>query len=175
MSADRFSEMLTGGHPNSLGRTEEVVSQVLRDKARLSELYDCYFEDDEVVRLRTSSAFKRIAKQQPDWLVSYVDRFTSDVAEIDQASKQWTLAQLFGLLVTQMTPTQRAAAVKVMQRNLERSQDWIVLNLTMQTLAVWATTDTRQAQWLVPQLKKLSSDSRKSVAKRARKLLARLA
>lgn len=51
---DDFEEMLTGGHPNSLGRTVEVVDAVLADRARLARLYACYFSDDEVVRLRTS-------------------------------------------------------------------------------------------------------------------------
>ena len=43
--------MLTGGHPNSLGRTIEVVETVLADEARMEELFGCYGSVDEVVRL----------------------------------------------------------------------------------------------------------------------------
>lgn len=35
----QFEEMLTGGHPNSLGRTVEVVELVLLSQARLTDLY----------------------------------------------------------------------------------------------------------------------------------------
>jgi hypothetical protein len=39
MTSESFEEMLTGGHPNSLGRTIEVVDIVLSNPARLSDLY----------------------------------------------------------------------------------------------------------------------------------------
>ena len=41
-----FEEMLTGGHPNSLGRTKEVVEIVLADHSRFEELYRCYTSVD---------------------------------------------------------------------------------------------------------------------------------
>ncbi len=44
--AEEFEAMLTGGHPNSLGRTLEVVDAVLADRSRLTELVACYFSDD---------------------------------------------------------------------------------------------------------------------------------
>jgi|GEM_PF-4906833 len=43
MPNETFETMLTGGHHNSLGRTEEVVDLVLADETRLEELYNCYF------------------------------------------------------------------------------------------------------------------------------------
>ena len=42
-SEERFEEMLAGGHPNSLGRTVEVVDAVLAKPSRLSELYAATF------------------------------------------------------------------------------------------------------------------------------------
>ena len=66
MSAESFETMLSGGHHNSLGKTIEVVEIVLSNPTKLEELYNCYFCNDEVVRLRTSNAVKRISKQHPD-------------------------------------------------------------------------------------------------------------
>jgi hypothetical protein len=60
-SDEAFEIMLTGGHPNSLGRTTEVVKKILENPELLENLYQCYFSRDEVVRLRTSNAFKRVA------------------------------------------------------------------------------------------------------------------
>lgn len=57
---ERFEAMLSGGHPNSLGRTVEVVAKVLERPERFEELFRCYQSDDAVVRLRTSSAMKRV-------------------------------------------------------------------------------------------------------------------
>lgn len=171
---ESFVAMLTGGHPNSLGRTIEVVEIVLADQSRFEELYQCYFDDDEVVRLRTSSAMKRICKEHPEWLVPYIDRFLTEISRINQASTQWTLAQLFLWLDERLSDLQRQQAVDVLKTNLTRSNDWIVLNHTMETLATWAKEDDNLWVWLKPHLERLAGDSRKSVAKRAGKLLASL-
>jgi hypothetical protein len=165
-----FATMLSGGSPNSLGRTLEVVEHILADSSLVEQLYQCYFDDDPVVRLRVSNAMKRICAEHPDWLVPYIDRFLSEISGIDQASTQWTLAQLFLALQDRLTAAQRAAAVDVMKRNLTTSNDWIVLNQTMQTLGKWAKADTDLQGWLLPHVQRLKDDSRKSVASSAAKL-----
>ncbi|NJO81445.1 MAG: hypothetical protein HC828_00920 [Blastochloris sp.] len=174
MAVEKFEDMLTGGHPNSLGRTIEVVDIVFDNRKKLDELYNCYFSDDEVVRLRTSNALKRVAREKPEWLVPYIDKLINVISKIDQASTQWTLANLFETLSTDMTPVQMKKAKEILKRNLESHDDWIVLNNTMQTLGAWASADTKLKDWLIPHLDKLSSDSRKSVSGRAKKLIAKL-
>jgi len=81
-----FEDVLSGGHPNSLGRTLEVVDAVLADRSRLEDLYRCYFSTDEVVRLRVSSAMKRVTIERPDWTMDFIEGLQSEVAAIDQAS-----------------------------------------------------------------------------------------
>ena len=169
--SESFESMLSGGHPNSLGRTLEVVDAVLQDPETLARLLACYSSADAVVRLRTSNALKRLTRQHPEWLAPYIDRLVNDISTIDQASTQWTLASLFGLLETRMTPAQKRKARAIMQHNLQNHDDWIVLNTTMDTLAAWAAEDKRLTAWLEPQLQRLSQDRRKSVARKAGRLL----
>ena len=171
MSPEPFIVMLTGGHPNSLGRTIEVVEIVLADRSRLDELYHCYFSEDEVVRLRTSNGMKRIAKAEKRWLVPYIDRFLNEIAAIDQASAQWTLAQLFLELQEFMDDEQMAQARAHLKKNLVAHNDWIVLNQTMATLGEWAKTDEPLREWLYPELLRLEKEPRNSIAKRAHRLL----
>jgi len=169
---ERFEDMLTGGHPNSLGRTIDVVEAVLADRSRLEELFQCYQSDDAVVRLRTSNALKRVEADRHDWLVPFLDRLIDDIGALDQPSAQWTLAQLFRRLQTDMSPGQRERAKAILRRNLETHDDWIVLNTTMETLHEWAKDDAELATWLREQLARLSRDPRKSVSARAKKLIA---
>lgn len=169
--AEAFEAMLTGGHPNSLGRTVDVVEQVVADPERFDELYRCYRSNDAVVRLRTSSAMKRVEAENHRLLVPYIDRFIDEIGTLDQASAQWTLAQLFDRLAADMNPAQHAAALAIMKRNLAHHDDWIVLNATMQTLAAWAEGDQALKLWLKPHLERLSANRRKSVASRATKAL----
>ncbi|GAA4272307.1 hypothetical protein U6A24_21030 [Aquimarina gracilis] len=166
-----FEERLKGGHPNSLGNTVEVVEEVLKENELFNELFNCYFSNDEVVRLRTSNAMKRVCKEKKQLLTSYLDRFITEISKIDQASTQWTITQLFGMLNQEMTEQQIEAAKKIMKSNLENHKDWIVLNTTMDTLGKWSKKDAELKEWIFPHLERLSSDSRKSVAGRAKKIL----
>ena len=166
--------MLSGGHPNSLGRTLEVVDAVLADRSRLADLYRCYFSSDEVVRLRVSNAMKRVTIEHPDWTMEFIDGLQSEIAAIDQASTQWTLALLFDLLEDRLSPDQRFRAIGIMTDNLECHSDWIVLNNSMKVLGSWARNDPELARWLQPHAARLVHDERKSVASNARKLLDQL-
>ena len=170
--ADEFEQMLTGGHPNSLGRTVEVVDAVLADRSQLRALFACYFSNDEIVRLRVSSAMKRVTIAQPEWTIEFMDQLQSEVAAIDQASTQWTLALLFDLTKDLQTPAQQTRSVEIMQGNLAHHDDWIVLNNSMQVLHDWSIDDPALADWLAPHLERLTHDRRKSVAARSTKLLA---
>ena len=71
MQHESSEAMLTGSHHNSLGRTVEIFDNVMTTPERLDEIYGCYFSQDEVVRLRTSSVFKHISIQEPEWLIPY--------------------------------------------------------------------------------------------------------
>lgn len=162
--------MLAGGHPNSLGRTGEVVQAVLADRTRLDELFRCYRSADPVVRLRTSSSIKRLEAVRHAWLLPFVDHLIDDVGLLDQASARWTLAHLLLRLAPDLTTHQRARAEALLKRNLVEDGDWIVLINTMETLAAWAAEDAALQAWLQPRLARLAADPRRSVAARARKL-----
>lgn len=172
--AETFEVMLTGGHPNSLGRTVEVVDLVLADRDRLAELFQCYSSADEVVRLRVSSAMKRVTTAHPDWTMDLMDHLQDEVAAIDQASTQWTLALLFDLTRALLSDEQRARAVEIMQHNVATHEDWIVLNNSMKVLGAWAEGDDELRRWLRPELERLADDPRRSVASNARRVLSQL-
>ncbi len=168
---NNFEERLKGGHPNSLGNTIEIVEEVLMDETKFDDLFQCYFSKDEVVRLRTSNALKRICREEKTIIVPYIDRLINDISQIDQASTKWTLSQLFGMLEEDMNKKQIEKAKNIMKNNLEKHTDWIVLNMTMETLAKWAQNDEELKKWLKPQFEKLSKDKRKSVSNKANKLM----
>ena len=169
-----FENRLKGGHPNSLGKTVEVVEEVLASPELFDELFNCYFSNDETVRLRVSSAMKRVCKENKPLLLPYIDRFLTEIAAIDQASTQWTLAQLFQVMEKDMSESQIIAAKKLLKKNLEHHDDWIVLNQTIATLGDWSENDAQLRDWMIPQLERLSSDKRKSVAGRAKKMLKKI-
>ena len=171
---DTFEDMLTGGHPNSLGRTLEVVDLVLKAPERFDELFNCYKSADEVVRLRVSNAMKRVEAENQLLLIPYIDRLIGEIGSLDQASAQWTLAQLFDRLEDHLSPAQKEAALAILKRNLSHHNDWIVLNFTMETLTNWSGDVPGLKDWLIPHLQRLKEDKRKSVAARANKFIGAL-
>ena len=114
---------------------------------------------------------KRVTIAHPDWVMDFMDRLQDDVASIDQASTQWTLAVIFDLTRDLLSEEQRRRAVEIMQRNLADHDDWIVLCNSMKVLGAWARTDEDLQSWLRPHAERLAEDPRKSVASNARKLL----
>lgn len=171
---ESFEQILTGGHPNSLGRTLEVVDLILKDKTLVAELIDTYSSSNEVVRLRVSNALKRICKEHPDWIYPYTDILLSKIAKINQASTQWTLATIFRLLSSLLTPKQKDTAIQQLKHNLDTHTDWIVINTTMETLFTWSKDNSLLAEWMIPRLQKFQQDSHKSISGRASKYLAAL-
>ena len=171
-SGSGIEQMLSGGDPRSLCGVEQVIAAALVDASALEALFECLFCDDAVVRMRAGDAFEKIARIRPELLAPFTCRLLGDVADVDQPSIQWHLAQI--LAEIELTPEQRPAAIAILKRNLERYEDWIVLNLTLQALAHFARDDPELYRELVPILRSHQADPRKSVAKRASKLLAQL-
>ena len=73
-----------------------------------------------------------------------------------------------------LRPGQRARAVRLLKRNLDESTDWIVTNHTLETLATFAAGDGVLRRDLIGRLERYRREKRKSIAKRAERLLARL-
>jgi hypothetical protein len=165
--SERFSDMLTGGRPNSLGRTPEVVDIVLADRARLKELLASLADSDELVRMRAGDALEKVCREQPGWFGPHVERVLGEAGNIEQPSVQWHVAQMLQHLRDGLSEDQVRRATELLRRNLSRSTDWIVLNVTMDVLAGWAEHDPALAEWLAGELERLRGDARRSVAMRA--------
>lgn len=168
---EKFRAMLTGGHPNSLGRTLEVVDTVLAWPDRMEELYQCYFSDDEIVRLRTSSSIKRVFHEHPEWFDDYADRLLGEITQIDQPSTKWTLAQLWLEHKKRLTPEQKTAAVDNLVKVLFEETDWIALNMSMKTLERFVKDDPALVPRIADRTREIAHDPRRSVSKGALKLL----
>ena len=167
---DKFKTMLSGGHPNSLGRTLEVVYIVLNNKNNLIYLFECYLSNDATVRLRVSNAFKRIFRQNPNWFAGYVDKFQILIPTLNQPSAEWTLAQLHLEFCYLLTEKQKSKAINISKEQLKNSKDWIVIIQTMNFLEKVAKEDESLRHWLLIKLDLISKDKRKTVSKKAKEI-----
>lgn len=166
--------MLTvGGKSNSLGKVNEVIELVLKDRTRLDELYNCLFDGDAWVRMRAADALEKICREQPDWLLPYIDRFAKDLATSTQPSIQWHLAQIYSQVY--VTAQQKKFAIGWLKSLLSAKEvDWIVAANAMDTLVQFAQDGSVSKSEIITLLKIQQHHKSKAVVKRATKLLAQL-
>lgn len=164
-----ITHALSGGSPRELGKADDVAAYVLQNPKKLDELYKCLFDDDEIVRMRAADALEKVCRERPDLLSGYVDRLLFEVARIDQPSVQWHLAQMLGEV--KLNTTQKGKAIALLKKNLGTASDWIALNNTLESFAVFARQDPKLCDYFIKQLRRYEKSELKSVAKRASKLL----
>jgi hypothetical protein len=162
--------LLTGGDPRKLRNADSVIDLASRQPERLQELVECVFSADEIVRMRASDALEKVCRSHPGLLERFVPRLLGEMSRIEQPSVQWHLAQI--LTEVPLDEAETAQAITILEHNLDTSSDWIVTNLTLQALALFARTSPAVRARLVERLRHYQHSSYKSVASRARKLLA---
>ncbi|MDR9450916.1 MAG: hypothetical protein RI637_06850 [Acidimicrobiia bacterium] len=164
-------ESLSGGNPRKLQNVDVVVALVLEEPGRLDELIGCILDhDDEIVRMRAGDALEKVCRERPSLLQPHVPLLLGRMSQIDQPSVQWHVAQMLGHV--RLTARQRTRAALVLRNNLDYSSDWIVLNWSLETLAALARRDLDLIEPLRRSLRHHEHSSYKSLAKRARVLLA---
>lgn len=163
-------ERLSGGDLRTLKGVDETIALVAADSGLLPELFDCIFDPDDVVRMRAADAAEKLCRERPERFAPFVERLLTDVAKVDQASVQWHLAQMLGEV--ELDAGQRRQAVAVLVAQLDGSDDWIVVNLTLETLARFTQAGEMDSASFAALLDRYAEDRRKAVRARVRKLRA---
>ena len=164
-----IEKMLSIGDPRSLGKIQEVVEIVLKNSDNLDSLFYCLFTDNDFVRMRASDALEKICKLRPEWFNPYKQELLNKVPLIRQPSVQWHLAQILSEI--ELSKTEQEVAITILKNNLSTMDDWIVVNLTLQSLAYFAKMGTLDNKDFIEILEKQKSNKYRSVRSRVAKLL----
>lgn len=92
MAQAAFASMLQGGDRRSIGEANRVVTLILSKPKRFSELLECLWHDDQVVRMRAVDAVEKISVQRPDLLYRFKAELLGLAAETGQQELRWHLA-----------------------------------------------------------------------------------
>ena len=147
---------LSGGDRRSIGRSNEVVANILARPAQaprlLKILVGALASPDAVLRMRAADAVEKITTQRPDLLQPFKKTLLSLAGTIVQKEVRWHLAILIPRL--KLTPTERAVSVGILFDYL-RDQSSIVKTCAMQSLADLASTDHKLKSQIRPLLDEL--------------------
>jgi HEAT repeat protein len=162
---------LSGGTRRSIGRSNEVVAEVLSRPELFSHVMNGLASDDEVVRMRAADAIEKITKQRPRLL----DPFRKDFLAIANSSSQQEIRWHAALILPRLKldAAQRAAAVDILFDYL-RDKSSIVKTFAMQALADFAATDPELQSRIKPLIEELTQVGTPAMRARGRKILRNL-
>jgi hypothetical protein len=165
-------QKLDGGDRRSIGRSEEVVADVLADPA----LFDVVFhgmlvDDNPLIRMRAADAVEKITAQHPAYLQPYKPQLLDESAAIEQQEVRGHAAQMSPRL--ELTEADRAQAVGLLTGYLD-AKSRIVKTFSMQALADLAVQDAALTARVIPILEAQVRVGSPAMQSRGRKLLKKL-
>ena len=164
-------DKLRGGDRRSIGRSPQVVAEVLNNPQQFAELFAGMLSDDPLVRMRAADAVEKISAHHPDWLHPFTRQIIEQVALVDQQEVRWHVAQMFPRL--SLTASQRTRVIDILISYLaDRSA--IVKTFSMQALADLAEDDDRLRPAVIARLEKSTATGTPAMRSRGRKLLIKL-
>jgi hypothetical protein len=165
-------QKLTGTDRRSIGRSDEVVTEVLAEPALFDAVFEGMLAADAVLRMRAADAVEKITAQHPEYLRPYKNKLIRQVARIDQPEVRWHVAQMLSRL--DLTRAERRRVVDLLAEYLKDASK-IVKTFSMQALADIAEQDADLRPSILMQLQELTRTGSPAMQSRGRKLLAKLA
>lgn len=165
-----FSQALRGGDRRSIGQSNRVAAEVLKQPARMAELIACLWSDDRLVRMRAADAAEKASVKRPGLLEPFKAELLGLAEEAAEAELRWHLAGMLPRL--SLSSAERERARCALRRYLgDRSS--IVRTFALQAMAELAEGDAASTAEAIDLLERASRNGTPAMKARSRKLLKR--
>ncbi|MBL8412946.1 MAG: hypothetical protein JNM42_00730 [Propionivibrio sp.] len=159
---------LDGGDRRSIGRSNEVVAEVLADPGLFDAVFSGLLSASPIIRMRSADAIEKISARRPEHLLPYKNLLVERISRSDQKEVRWHVAQMLPRI--EWTRDERQQVLGVLLDYLNDTSS-IVKTFAMQALADLA----RQAPEMRPaarvHLRDLTVRGTPAMKSRGRKLL----
>ena len=162
---------LVGTDRRSIGKSNEVVSDVISDPSLFEIVYKGMSCNDPVLRMRCADVVEKVTVQHPEYLVPYKRNLINEVSKINQQEVRWHVARLFSRL--ELTNIDRKEVLKILSDYL-KDKSKIVKTFSMQALADIAEQDKNLKPGIIQKLEVLAREGSPAMKSRGRKLLSKL-
>jgi len=162
---------LKGNDRRSIGRSNEVVKEVLANPSLFGALLEGMLSQDPIIRMRAADAVEKITSKHPELLQPYKSKIIQQVSKIEQQEVRWHVAQLFSRLL--LTHGERRGVVGILN-NFMKDKSKIVRTFSMQALADIAEKDTELRAPIIEKLVELTKTGSPAMKSRGKKVLAKL-
>ena len=162
---------LQGGDRRSIGKSREVVNEILSNPNLFGVVFDGMSNEDPLIRMRCADAAEKITALRPGLLQPYKCKLLREVAPIDQQEVRWHVAQMISRLT--LGRRERREAAEILAGYLG-DDSRIVKTFAMQALADLAQRDAALRPGIIRTLRKLTQTGSPAMRSRGRKLLLKL-
>lgn len=168
---NRILKKLVEGDLRSIGRSEEVVAEVLACPDLFDDLFAGLKSEIPGVRMRAADAIEKVTVRQPELLHPYRAVILNELMVIPQQEVRWHICQIIPRLALSAEERKQAAAT-LETYLLDKSR--IVRTFALQSLADLAFEDEELAVHVRKVLEAQVGCGIPSVESRSKKLLAKL-
>lgn len=162
---------LEGGDRRSIGRSNDVVADVIADPRLFHVVFSGLLSEDPLLRMRSADAVEKITARHPEYLRPHKALLIDRIARLDQKEVRWHAAQMLSRVEWNETERQRVVDVLMEYLN-DRSS--IVKTFAMQALADLARQAPELRSTVMVHLQELTITGTPAMKARGRKLLAGL-
>jgi hypothetical protein len=162
---------LSGGDRRSIGRSNEIVAEVLNRPSLFRYLFEGMANDDAIVRMRAADAAEKVSARQPNLLQPYKMKLLAIAGSSQRQEVRWHAAMMIPRL--RLSANESAVAVDILLDYL-RDRSSIVKTFSMQGLATLASRNSSLRAKVLPLLEELTEVGTPAMRARGRKLLKHL-
>jgi hypothetical protein len=159
---------LKGDDRRSIGKSNEVVNDVLKDPNLFDTLFYGMLHKDPVVRMRSADAVEKVTFKHPEYLNSYKIVLIEQVAAFDQQEIRWHFAQLIPRIELDHEEQKRVLQILIAYL---KDKSKIVQTFAMQALADLAMKNPDHKSWVVKLIEDQIVSGSAAVKNRGQKLL----
>ncbi len=165
---NQILEWLAGSDLRSDGMSNEVAEFVLKTPDILGDLLEGLREGDDVVRGRTTDALEKIARHEPEWLVSHLPLLIEMAQEDRVALVKMHLAMIFGHLANygEHAEEMKSALDGMLDEEKVFAKSWAI-----SSLCIYARLYPRECERIVDRFAPLRNDQSIAIRTRVKKAM----
>lgn len=164
-------DKLKGGDRRSIGRADEVVSDIQKNRSLFKEVFKGLYSDDQVVRMRSADVVEKISRQNPGLLAGFEKTIIKELSQIEQQEVCWHVSLLLPRL--SYTKAQEKEIFEILKGYLSHKSKIVNVN-AMEALAILATKNNAILQDVKQIIKLKVASGSPAIQARGGKLLKRL-
>lgn len=168
----KILKKLKGGDLRSIGKSDEVVREILDNPSLFREVFEGMLNNDPIIRMRSADVSEKVSAKHPEYLQPFKYELINEISKIKQQEVQWHTAQMFSYI--KINRKERDKIIKILVSYIKMTDSNIVKVFSMQTLADFAEKDQGLNLRIIKLVEEMMEQGAPSVISRGKKLIKRL-